>query len=140
MPTCLFVCADNALASRLAEGLFNAQAPKGWRATSAGLAPASEPDPRAEATLNQLGYPVPKDAPRLVEKDLVSFMRVVVGLCLSPDAPVPEFLVPKLDLRIELPDPKGVAADAMTTWLVSLNEKLLPVLALCRERTPRPFG
>jgi protein-tyrosine-phosphatase len=140
MPTCLFVCADHALASRLAEGLFNAQAPKGWRGTSAGVDAAAEADPRADATLSQLGYPVPKDPPRAAEKDLLSFMRVVVGICLPTDRPIPEALSAKLDLRIDLPDPKGVEPDKMTDWMVSLNEKLTPVLNLCRERTPRPFG
>jgi hypothetical protein len=36
----LFVCAHGASKSRMAAALFNAAAPPGWRATSAGLHPA----------------------------------------------------------------------------------------------------
>lgn len=140
MPTCLFVCADNALASRLAEGLFNAQAPRGWRATSAGVAPASAVDPRTETTLSALGYPVPPDAPRAAEKDLLSFMRVVVTVGIAADAPLPELWAAKVDLKLDVPDPRPLPADQMVDWLTKLNDKLPPVMALCRERTPRPFG
>ncbi|HZM78905.1 MAG TPA: hypothetical protein VFC19_24515 [Candidatus Limnocylindrales bacterium] len=40
-----FVCLHGAGKSRVAAALFNASAPPGWRATSAGLEPQAEPSP-----------------------------------------------------------------------------------------------
>ena len=40
--TVLFVCEHGALRSRIAAAFFNAAAPKGWRAASAGRAPQSD--------------------------------------------------------------------------------------------------
>ncbi|MDE1820702.1 MAG: hypothetical protein KGJ23_14675 [Euryarchaeota archaeon] len=140
MPTCLFFCPDHALSSRLAEALFNAQSPRGWRATSAGIAPAATADPRAEAVLGTLGYRVPDGGTRAVEKDLVSFMRVVVAVGVPADTALPDWLVPKVDRRLEIDDPRALTAEQLQDWMARLNEKLEDVLALCRERTPRPFG
>lgn len=39
MATVVFVCAHGALKSRLAAAMFNAAAPSGWNATSAGVQP-----------------------------------------------------------------------------------------------------
>lgn len=140
MPTCLFFCSDHALASRLAETLFNVQAPRGWRATSAGLAPAAEVDPRVATVLGTLGYPVPEAEMRSVAKDLVSFMRVVVAVAVPADAPLPDWLVPKVDRRVEIEDPRSLAEAQVQDWMNRLNEAMSPILGLCRERTPRPFG
>ena len=140
VPTCLFLCSDHALTSRLAESLFNAQAPRGWRATSAGLVAASEPDPRAERTLAALGYRAPEAVTRAVEKDLVSFMRVVIALALPTDAALPDWLTPKIDLRVEIEDPRPLPEAQLQEWMTQLNQKMDAVLTLCRERTPRPFG
>jgi protein-tyrosine-phosphatase len=140
MPTCLFVCTDNAIASRLAEGLFNAGPPRGWRATSAGLVAAPSVDPHATTWLQGQGLPVPDHEPRAVEKDLVSFMRIVVTIALPPEAVLPDWLTPKVDRRVDLEDPRGLSDEEGKEWLTLLGEKMEEVLALCRERTPRPFG
>ena len=140
MPTCLFVCADNALASRLAEGLFNARPPQGWRATSAGLRPASAVDPRVGEVLGRLRSPVPTYEPRAAAVDLLSFMRVVVGVCLRDAEPLPEEFASRLDHRIELPDPKGLPDDRMPDWMGDLSKEMEAVIALCRERSPDFLG
>lgn len=140
MPTCLFVCPDNALASRLAEGMFNSSAPRGWRSTSAGLTAAAAADPRAAAMLGGMGLDAPDHEPRAVEKDLVSFMRVVVAVAIPPETPLPDWLVPKVDRRIEVEDPRGLSDEEAKEWLTLLVSRMNDVLALCRERTPRPFG
>ncbi len=140
MPTCLFFCRDHALASRLAEAMFNAQAPRGWRSTSAGLQPAAAPDPRVAPTLTALGFRPPEETTRGVEKDLVSFMRVVIAVSVPADAVLPDWLAPKVDLKIDLEDPAPLSEGDLSGWVERLNLKLEPVAALCRDRTPRPFG
>ena len=46
-----FVCLHGAGKSRIAAALFNASAPPGWHATSAGLEPQPEPSPAAAPML-----------------------------------------------------------------------------------------
>ena len=46
-----FVCLHGAGKSRIAAALFNASAPPGWHATSAGLQPQAEPSPAVEPML-----------------------------------------------------------------------------------------
>ena len=140
MPTCLFVCADNALASRLAEALFNARPPRGWRATSAGLRPAAAADPRAGEVLAKLRYPAPTFEPREAATDLLSYMRVIVGVCLPDGEPLPERFASRLDHRIELPDPEGLPDSRMSDWMADLTTKMQAVIALCHERTPDFLG
>jgi protein-tyrosine-phosphatase len=140
MPTCLFVCPDNALTSRLAEGAFNAGAPRGWRSTSAGLVAASAVSPRAASWLGAQGLPVPEHEPRSVERDLVSFMRVVVAIAIPPETDLPDWLAPKIDLRMEVLDPKELSDPEAGEWFTLLGEEMEKVVQLCRERTPRPFG
>ncbi len=49
--TVVFVCEHGAFQSRIASAYFNAAAPKGWRATSAGRDPQAEPSARLGSLL-----------------------------------------------------------------------------------------
>jgi protein-tyrosine-phosphatase len=51
----LFLCTGNSCRSILAEAVFNASAPEGWRAVSAGSNPAGEVHPRSLALLRREG-------------------------------------------------------------------------------------
>ncbi len=55
----LFVCVENTFRSVLSEALFNAAAPPGWRAESAGIQAASAINPVAvKSLMRALGMPV----------------------------------------------------------------------------------
>jgi arsenate reductase len=58
MPTLLFLCTGNSCRSILAEATFNALAPAGWRAMSAGSQPTGEVHPRSLALLRREGIAV----------------------------------------------------------------------------------
>jgi len=51
----LFLCTGNSCRSILAEAVFNALAPEGWRATSAGSQPTGQVHPRSLALLAREG-------------------------------------------------------------------------------------
>jgi arsenate reductase (thioredoxin) len=53
----LFLCTGNSCRSILAEATFNALAPAGWRAMSAGSQPTGEVHPRSLALLKRKGIP-----------------------------------------------------------------------------------
>ncbi len=101
MRTVLFVCGENSFRSIMAEALFNAHAPPGWRATSAGvIAEGKEVNPVVHALLGELGVRVSKARPDQVTPAMVrDASRVVTFGCLdrcppeaagkSEDWPVP---------------------------------------------------
>ena len=53
----LFLCTGNSCRSILAEAIFNALAPAGWRAMSAGSKPTGQVHPRSLALLAREGIP-----------------------------------------------------------------------------------
>jgi arsenate reductase (thioredoxin) len=62
----LFVCVENAGRSLMAEAIFNAHAPAGWVAESAGTRPATHPNPRTERFLAEPGLILPPHSPQMV--------------------------------------------------------------------------
>lgn len=83
----LFVCVENAGRSRMAEAIFNADAPAGWRAVSAGTRPAPAPHPRTAPMLKEIGLEMPRHPPRLLTPRMIeeSEIRVTMG-CLDEAA------------------------------------------------------
>lgn len=88
----LFVCVENAGRSLMAEAMFNAEPPPGWRATSAGTRPAAAPHPRTVVALKELGLELPPHPPMALTSELMdeSSVRVTMG-CLD-DASCPALL------------------------------------------------
>lgn len=72
----------------MAEGLFNAAAPAGWRASSAGTEPAAQVRPQAIAVMRELGIDISHHRPKHVKDALGSDVAVVVGLCQEEACPV----------------------------------------------------
>ncbi len=100
MPTVLFVCVENTFRSVLSEALFNAVAPHGRRAESAGVQPAAAINPVVVGLLREKGIDLGPKVPRLVTPELVASASGVVTFgCLdrcprgaegkSEDWPVP---------------------------------------------------
>ncbi len=85
MPTVLFVCGENSFRSILAEVLFNAHPPTGWRAASAGvLAEGKEINPVVHVLLGEIGLQVSKQRPDPVTPAMVrDAARVVTFGCLD---------------------------------------------------------
>ncbi len=83
MPTVLFVCVENMFRSVMAEALFNANAPPGWRAVSAGVdASKDRINPVATVLLEEVGVPVTKMRPQQVTVRMIGdAARVVTFGC-----------------------------------------------------------
>jgi protein-tyrosine-phosphatase len=96
--TVLFVCVENAARSLMAEAIFNARAPSGWRAVSAGTRPAAAANPRTGPMLAEIGLALPPHPPRALTPEMTdsATFRVTMG-CLD-DASCPARLK-TLDLR-----------------------------------------
>jgi len=80
----LFVCVENTFRSVLSEAIFNAHAPIGWHAESAGVQPAEAINPIVVSLLNEIGIELGANKPRLVSPDLVArAWRVITFGCLD---------------------------------------------------------
>ena len=78
MPTVLFVCVENTFRSILSEALFNARAPPGWHAESAGVRPVPAINPVVVDLLREVGIPLGPKVPRGVTPEIVSRAARVV--------------------------------------------------------------
>ncbi len=84
MSTVLFVCVENTFRSVLSEALFNARAPPGWRAESAGVQAASSINPGVVDFLAEVGIEIEPRKPRQVTPEMVArASRVVTFGCLD---------------------------------------------------------
>ena len=85
MPSVLFVCVENSFRSVMAEALFNAIAPPGWRAHSAGVdAAGKQVNPLAFSLLEEIGIVVTKTHPRQGSSEMIKdAWRVVTFGCLD---------------------------------------------------------
>ena len=80
----LFVCVENTFRSIMSEAIFNAHAPEGWHAESAGVQPAGAINPIAVELLREIGVEVGPKTPRLVSPGLTArAWRVITFGCLD---------------------------------------------------------
>jgi arsenate reductase (thioredoxin) len=104
----LFVCIGNSGRSLMAEAIFNAHPPDGWRAVSAGTKPAAAPNPRTGPMLRELGFDLPPHPPQLLTAEMMDGARVRVTMGCLDDASCPARLK-TLELRDwALPDPASL--------------------------------
>ncbi len=109
--TVLFICVKNAARSLMAEAIFNAHPPDGWRAESAGTRPASRPNPRTAGMLAEIGLPLPPHPPRELTNGMMTeaALRITMGCLDSASCPARLKTLPVTDWA--LPDP-GALDDA----------------------------
>jgi arsenate reductase len=80
----LFVCVENTFRSIMSEAIFNANAPKGWHAESAGVQPAEAINPLAVELLREIGIEIGSKTPRVVSKELITrAWRVITFGCVD---------------------------------------------------------
>lgn len=104
--TVLFVCVENAGRSQMAEGFFNKNPPKGYKAISAGTKPVSQINPIAVDVMYEIGIDISRQASKDITEDMIrnSDVRVNMG-CMEKESCPTLFLHNVLDWNIE--DPKG---------------------------------
>ncbi len=72
----------------MAEALFNAAPPPGWRARSAGTEPKARVRPEAVAVMAEVGIDISRQVPKGLEAALGPDVALVVGLCAEEACPV----------------------------------------------------
>lgn len=78
----LFVCVENTFRSILSEAVFNAQAPEGWVAESAGVRATTEITLIAVELLHEIDIELGPKTPRLVTQEMIDrALRVITFGC-----------------------------------------------------------
>ena len=87
--TVLFDCVENSARSLMAEAIFNADPPDGWRAVSAGTLPAQRANPRTGPMLREIGLELPVHPPQALTNEMLdtSSVRVTMGCLDSASCP-----------------------------------------------------
>jgi protein-tyrosine-phosphatase len=105
VPTVLFVCVHNAGRSQIAEAHFNAYAGGAARATSAGTEPVAALNLVVVAAMQEAGYDIREQRPKLLDEELVDAAdRVITMGCAVDDPACPAVLA---DEDWDLDDPAG---------------------------------
>src|SRR2546428_10114024 len=98
----------------MAEGLFNAMAPPGWRADSAGTEPGAQVRPEAITVIREIGIDISGHRPKHLRDALGPDMALVIGLCQEEACPV----VPGVPSEEwQLPNPAGATHLAVSPRL-----------------------
>jgi arsenate reductase len=72
----------------MAEGMFNAWAPAGWAARSAGTDPVRQVRPEAITVLRELGIDISGATPKPLAAAMGAEVRLVIGLCAEEACPI----------------------------------------------------
>jgi len=92
----------------MAEALFNAAAPEGWRAGSAGTDPSGTVRDDAVAAMREMGLDISGHVPQSLDAILGPDVELIVGLCAEEACPV----VPGIrSLHWPVPNPAGGGID-----------------------------
>jgi protein-tyrosine-phosphatase len=87
--TVLFICIENAARSLMAEAIFNAHPPPGWKAVSAGTRPSDAPNPRTGPMLREIGLELPAHPPQPLTEETMQNARIRVTMGCLDDASCP---------------------------------------------------
>lgn len=101
----VFVCVENAGRSLMAEAIFNADPPPGWRAISGGTRPAGTPNPRTRRLLEEIGLALPNHPPQLATPEMIERAAVRITMGCLDDASCPANLRTLAMVDWKLPDP-----------------------------------
>jgi len=124
----------NTARSQMAEGLFNALAPAGWRAGSAGTDPQGTVREEAVAVMREVGVDISDHMPKPMQAALGPDIELVVGLCAEEACP----MVPGArSLHWPLPNPAG---GDLTLYRTVRDDLAGRIRALVRDLADRDAG
>jgi arsenate reductase (thioredoxin) len=138
--TVLFVCIENAGRSLMAEAVFNANPPPGWRATSGGTRPAEHPNLRTARMLEEIGLGLPEHPPQLATPEMIQQAAVRITMGCLDDAECPANLKTLKMIDWALPDPSRLDDAGARTVRDEIRDRVqgLRTELVLRDRRLRP--
>ncbi|HEY3415435.1 MAG TPA: arsenate reductase ArsC [Armatimonadota bacterium] len=107
----LFVCVHNAGRSQMAEAWFNALAPAGLQAVSAGTEPGTAINPAAVQAMAEVGIDLTGRQPKLATPEMVAASARIITMGCGVQESCPLYLGMKIDEDWGLDDPAGQPLD-----------------------------
>lgn len=107
----LFVCVENRFRSQIAEAYFNAIAPPGWRAVSAGTEPAEAVHPSAVKLMLEEGVDISGKRPKLLTPEMHRIAEIGVIVCGESESGTCPALYTSYVEQWEIPDPARMSLD-----------------------------
>ncbi len=101
----LFVCVGNSGRSQMAEAFFNAKAPEGFYAISAGTKPEKEVNPLVVEVMKEKGIDISSKKPKAVEEWMFRDAYKIIIMGCGDDSCPAVFLKKVEDWHLD--DPKG---------------------------------
>lgn len=135
--TVLFVCVENAGRSIMAEALFNADPPPGWRALSAGTRPAPAVNPRTAPFLREIGLALPDHPPRALTPEMMDAAGLCVTMGCLDDASCPARLRQRELRDWALPDPARLDDAGFRRVRDAIAERVRALRAELASSNPR---
>jgi len=139
MPAVVFACIENSFRSQLAEALFNAEAPKGWRAVSGGSKPGTAVNPVIHELLSEIGVEAKDARPKPLTADQFRDARYFVTMGCGEEA-CPAGVTGVKHIHWEFPGATGKTPEGLREirdglWM-NVRELVETILAAA-ERPPR---
>ncbi|MHB0937322.1 MAG: arsenate reductase ArsC [Armatimonadota bacterium] len=125
----MFVCVHNAGRSQMAEALFNALAPAGMRAVSAGTEPTNAVNPVAVEVMREIGIDLRGHRPKLATPEMVQDSDRIITMGCGVQESCPLYLGMKIDEDWGLPDPAGQAPEAVRQIRDAIRERVIELIA-----------
>ncbi len=107
MTQIMFVCVHNAGRSQMAEAFFNALAPAGMHAISAGTQPTERVNSVVIEAMAEVGIDMREHTPKLATPELVAVSHWIITMGCGVQESCPLYLGMKIDEDWGLPDPAG---------------------------------
>lgn len=129
----LFVCTENRFRSQIAEAYFNAYAPPGWRAVSAGSRPAPSLHPNAVRLMLEEGIDISAKKPKHLTPDLEAAAEIGVIVCGESDEGSCPVVRTRYVEQWEIPDPARLSLEEARRWRDEIKRKVLDLIERIRR-------
>lgn len=129
----LFVCVHNAGRSQMAEAFFNALAPEGLHALSAGTAPTERVNPVALAAMAEIGIDMAGHAPKLATPEMVAASDRIITMGCGVQESCPVYLGMRIDDDWGLDDPAGQEMPVVRAIRDAIRARVEALIAELRE-------
>ncbi len=124
----MFVCVHNAGRSQMAEAFFNAMAPEGIHAISAGTAPTECVNPVVMMAMAEVGIDMHAHQPKLATPELVAESDRIITMGCGVQESCPLYLGMKIDEDWGLADPAGEGIDAVRPIRDAVRERVTDLI------------
>lgn len=129
MTQVLFVCVHNSGRSQMAEAFFNALAPEGMKAVSAGTEPGAGINPAVVQAMSESGVSMQGHSPKLVTPEMSSESKRTITMGCGVKETCPLYLGLRIDDDWGLDDPAGQPIETVRLIRDEVQERVRKLIS-----------